>query len=68
MQLPLVQKYAERILMIAYRFSGGGYLAEAHRACDRYAPKVKNSLPKICRTRERGARECRRLRCLERAP
>src|SRR5689334_22156494 len=28
----------------------------------------ENSLPKSCRTRERGARESRRLRCLERAP
>src|SRR5690242_12660195 len=38
---------------------GGGTLAEAHKACTCYAPKVKNSLPKTRRTRERGARESR---------
>ena len=51
-----------------FSFLGGGNLAEAHQACTRYAPKVKNSLPEACRTRERGARESRRSRCLERAP
>ena len=70
MQLPLMQKYATRTII--GRFASSGRVVEnlpkrAKRAL-RYAPKVKNSLPISCTTRERGARESRRLRCLERAP
>ena len=68
MQLPLMQNYADRMIGTCFSSLGGGDLAEARRARINYAPKVKNSLPRSRTTRERGARESRRSRCLERAP
>src|SRR5689334_13897630 len=68
MQLPLMKDCADRTIGDCFSSLGGGDLPEARRACIHYAPKVKNSLPKACTARERGARESRRLRCLERAP
>ena len=49
MQLPFVQNHADRTIGNCFSFLGGGDLAEALLACTRYAPKVKNSLPKPSR-------------------
>jgi hypothetical protein len=61
MQLPLVQNCANRTII--GRFASSDWAVEIlpnrAKARTRYAPKVKNSLPRSCTTRERGARESR---------
>ena len=65
--LPLVQNCMKRSINAASR----SWVVESPRSMRNVhslRAQSENGLPKACATRERGARECRRLRCLERAP
>src|SRR5689334_9081948 len=67
MQLPLVQMYADRPSNDCFA-SWAVEIFPKHAERTPACAESENSLPKARIARERGARESRRLRCLERAP